>query len=357
MASQGGEKTEKPSARRLDDARKKGQVVRSKDLVQVASLAASLGVLVFLGPSMVRRLGLLLQTGITDAMAIGLGDVQAGDVAPRLVGGITQIGLLTAPLLAAALGGLFLVTTAQGGWIFATEALKPDWSRLNPASGFKRLGFQRGGMEMIKALVVTTLVGFIAWGAIRTVIEVSPSFARMPPLAAAAAAWDAVRGLLQSTLVGLALLAIGDYGLQRWRLMSSLKMSKDEVRDEAKLMDGNPAIKARIRKIQREMARKRMLKAVPRATVVITNPTHYAVALEYDRATMSAPRVIAKGRGFLAQRIKEIAREHNVPAIENVPLAQALYKTVSIGDTIPAALFTAVAEVLSYLIRLKRIAI
>jgi flagellar biosynthesis protein FlhB len=352
MASQGGEKTEKPSARRLDDARKKGQVVRSKDLVQVASLVASLGVLVFLGPSMVRQLGLLLETGIGDAMTLGLRDVGANEVARRFVSGITRIGLLTAPLLAAALGGMFLVTTAQGGWIF-----KPDWSRLNPANGFKRLGFQRGGMEMIKALVVTTLVGTIAWGVIRTVVEASPSYARMPPVAAAAAGWDAVRGLLQNTAVGLALLAIGDYALQRWRLMSSLKMSKDEVRDEAKLMDGNPAIKARIRKIQREMARKRMLKAVPRATVVITNPTHYAVALEYDRKTMSAPRVIAKGRGFIAQRIKEIAREHNVPAIENVPLAQALYKTVALGEAIPAALFNAVAEVLSYLIRLKRIAI
>lgn len=354
MASR-GEKTEKPSAKRLKDARQRGQVVRSKDLVGVGSLAAALGALVYLGPSMVQRLGEMLGRGLKDAPALGAGDIRAHEVGELLVTGMARAGWVTAPVLGAALGALLLVTTAQGGWVFATDALKPDWSRLNPANGLKRLGFQRGGTEMLKAIVVTALVAWVVWSALRTVVEVSPSFARMAPATAAAAGWNHVVSLLWTIAAGLVLLAGGDYGLQRWRLMSSLKMTKDEVRDEAKLVDGNPAIKARIRKIQREMARKRMLKAVPRATVVITNPTHYAVALEYDRRTMSAPRVIAKGRGFIAQRIKEIARQHNVPMMENVPLAQALFKTVALGDSIPAALFAAVAEVLSYLIRLKRI--
>jgi len=148
-----------------------------------------------------------------------------------------------------------------------------------------------------------------------------------------------------------------DYALQRWRLMKSLKMTKQEVKDDLKMTEGNPEIKARVRRIQMTMARKRMLAAVPKATVVVTNPTHYAVALEYRRSEMSAPRVLAKGRGLLAQRIKEIAREHGVPTVENVPLAQSLYKTVEVGDFIPAALFEAVAEVLAYLIRLKQLAL
>jgi flagellar biosynthetic protein FlhB len=169
----------------------------------------------------------------------------------------------------------------------------------------------------------------------------------MSPVHAAAAGWEAVRGLLQSTAVLLGTLALADYGLQRWRVMSGLKMTKDEVKDEAKLSDGNPLIKARVRKAQREMQRKRMMRAAAKATVVITNPTHYAVALEYDRRTMSAPRVVAKGKGFLAQQIKQIARENNIPIMRNVPLAHALMR-VELGEEIPEELYDAVAEVLNW---------
>lgn len=158
---------------------------------------------------------------------------------------------------------------------------------------------------------------------------------------------------------GLALAAIAgaDYGLQRWRHYASLKMTKQELRDEARSSEGSPEIKARVRRIQREMTRKRMLNAVKTATVVVTNPTHYAVALQYQRARMGAPVVVAKGRDHLAQRIKAIAREAGVPLVENVPLAQALYKGAEVGDEIPGPLFGAVAEVLAYLIRIKQLAL
>jgi flagellar biosynthesis protein FlhB len=355
VAAQQGEKTEKPTGRRLLEARKRGQIPRSKDLLQVASMVAALIAVVYTGPSMVGRLGTALHRGITDSAVLGIRDVNTGDLTQGIVRGLVLMAWLTAPILGAAVGGIVLATTAQGGWVFASEALKPDWSKLNPANGLSRLGFARGGTEMIKAVILTTVIGYVAYGTVTGVLDQSPGFARMSPAAAAVAGWDAVRALLQSVAVGLGFMALGDYGLQRWRVMSSLKMTKDEIRDEGKLTDGNPLIKARVRKVQREMARRRMLKAAAKATVIITNPTHYAVALEYDRQTMPAPRVVAKGRGFLALRIKEIAREHEVPTIQNVPLAQALYKTVEVGDTIPAALFTAVAEVLSYLIRLKRI--
>jgi flagellar biosynthetic protein FlhB len=153
---------------------------------------------------------------------------------------------------------------------------------------------------------------------------------------------------------GLALLALSgaDYALQRWRFMKSLRMTKQEVRDEVRLTEGSPEIKARVRRVQREMARRRVLTATARATVVITNPTHYAVALEYQRNVMAAPRVVAKGRGFLAQRIKAVAREHSVPLVENVALARALYHSVDVDELIPPTLFEAVAEVLAYLVRI-----
>jgi flagellar biosynthesis protein FlhB len=250
-----------------------------------------------------------------------------------------------------------VMTTVQGGFVFASEALTLNWSRLNPANGLARLGFKQGGIEALKAVFIGSVLVYIGYDATVALLAESPALARMTPVHAAARGWEAVRGLLQTTAVTLGLLALADYGVQRWRVMSGLKMTKDEVKDEAKLSDGNPLIKARVRKTQREMHRKRMLRAAAKATVVITNPTHYAVALEYDRRTMPAPRVVAKGKGFLAQQIKQIARDHEVPMVENVPLAQALYKTADVGDTIPADLFTAVAEVLSYLIRLKQISL
>jgi flagellar biosynthetic protein FlhB len=155
----------------------------------------------------------------------------------------------------------------------------------------------------------------------------------------------------------LFLLSLVDYKFQKYRFLENLKMTKQEVKDDMKMMEGNPEIKARVRRIQMAAARKRMLAAVPKATVIVTNPTHFAVALEYRRSAMAAPRVLAKGRGVLAQKIKDVAREHGVPMVENRSLAQALYKTVEIGDFIPADLFEAVAEVLAYLIRLKQLAL
>jgi flagellar biosynthetic protein FlhB len=177
----------------------------------------------------------------------------------------------------------------------------------------------------------------------------------MAPQVAAAEGWSHLQRLL--TQVGIALLAIAgaDYGLQSWRHFSSLKMTKQELKDEAKSNEGSPEVKARVRRIQREMNRKRMMTAVKTATVVITNPTHYAVALEYRRSSMSAPIVVAKGRDHVAMRIKKIAREAGVPLVENVALAQGLYKSAEVGDEIPGALFGAVAEVLAYLVRIKQL--
>jgi flagellar biosynthetic protein FlhB len=230
-----------------------------------------------------------------------------------------------------------------------------DWTRLSPANGLARLKPSQSGLDLIKTLTAATAIAVLAYSIGRDVLIDSPRLAWMAPAAAATEGARHLTGLLYQ--IGFALLAIAgaDYGLQKWRHVQSLKMTKQEVRDEARSSEGNPEIKGRVRAIQREMTRRRMLGAVKTATVVITNPTHFAVALEYRRDKMAAPMVLAKGADHVALRIREEARTHGVPIVENKPLAQALFKTAEIGQTIPAPLFGAVAEVLAYLVRIKQL--
>jgi flagellar biosynthetic protein FlhB len=245
----------------------------------------------------------------------------------------------------------------QTGWVFAPQKLSLDWSRLSPQNGLSRLKPSQSGLDLIKTLAAATVIATLAYSIGRDVLADSPRLAWMAPGQAAVEGARHLVGMLYQ--VGFALLAIAaaDYGLQKWRHIQSLKMSKQELRDEAKGSEGNPEVKGRVRAIQREMAKRRMLGAVKTATVVITNPTHFAVALEYKRNGMSAPVVVAKGKDLLAKRIKEIARDKGVPMVENVPLAQALYREAEVGQSIPGDLFGAVAEVLAYLVRLKQLAL
>jgi flagellar biosynthetic protein FlhB len=283
-----------------------------------------------------------------------LGPDEAGAIA---INGLGTLLLLVAPVALTAVVVTFSLFYVQGGWVIATEALQLNFGKLSPASGIKRLGFSSGGLDTLKMLVLVVTLSWLSYRAVSATLLDAARYARMSPFESGLAGWSDVERLLRQATLAMLVVGCADYGLQRWRLTKSLKMTKQEVKDDVKLTEGNPEIKARVRRIQLTMARKRMLASVPKATVVITNPTHYAVALEYRRAEMGAPRVLAKGRGLLAQRIKAIAREHGVPTVENVPLAQSLYKTVEVGDFIPAALFEAVAEVLAYLIRLKQLAL
>jgi flagellar biosynthetic protein FlhB len=226
---------------------------------------------------------------------------------------------------------------------------------MNPANGFKRFGLMQSGVETVKTIVAVTVITYLSWHIVDAVMVDAVRMAWQSPLGAAMLAWQHADSLLWRVAWGLGVLAIGDYALQKYRHTTSLKMTKQEVRDEAKMMDGNPEIKRRVRRAQIEMMRRRMMQDVARATVVITNPTHYAVALEYRREKMAAPIVLAKGADEIALRIREKARSHGIPIIENKPLAQTLYRTAEIGETIPAPLFGAVAEVLAYLVRIKQL--
>jgi flagellar biosynthetic protein FlhB len=349
------EKTEKPTAKKLKDARKKGQIARSRDL---AVAAATIAAVVALG-----RLGGRVVTGLAEHLTRGLahfGDVPTRAIAPGdlnglVVNGLMTLGVLAGPIAVATIVAGVGVQGLQGGWNFSTEALQFNWSRLSPAHGIKRFGLMQSGVDTLKTLVAVAVISWLGWGTVEAAVADGPRMAWLTPFDAAALGWSHAESFLWRVSFGLAALALADYGVQRYRLMSSLRMTKQEVRDEGRQQEGSAEVKGRVRRIQRDMARRRMISDVGRATVVITNPTHYAVALEYRRGEMFAPVVLAKGRDYIAAQIRDKARQHGIPIVENKPLAQTLFKTAEVGQAIPADLFSAVAEVLAQLIRLKQL--
>jgi flagellar biosynthetic protein FlhB len=355
MAGNLADRTEKPSPKRLKDARERGQVVRSRDLAAALSLGAVTLALGWYGAS---ALG-LLHDRLAQTLN-GLGDTARAGVHPNALASLlwSHLGVLAlaAGPFAVLAGGISALTSvAQTGWVVSPKALRVAWERVSPANGLSRFGVKHALPELAKALVGIAVIGGIAYLLVREFTPQATSAAGMTPSALAAFGWDWIWTLLWRASLAFALLAGGDYALQRWRLMAQLRMTRQEVRDEAKSNEGSPEIKARVRRIQRDMTRRRMLTAVKTSTVVITNPTHIAVALEYRRAEMVAPRVVAMGLDHMAARIRKVARDHGVPIVENVALARALHQSVDVGDTIPAALFGAVAEVLAYLVRLKQL--
>jgi len=355
MSDQAGEKTEKPSAKKYKDAREKGQVARSQDVVAAVTLLAVTAVLARTSASGIARMEARLADGLTHFTDTARGTVNASDLAMLLVRDLGVVLLVVGPMMATAAGLAIAGSLMQTGWVFSGEKLTPDWSRLSPANGLARLKPSQSGLDLIKTMAVAIAISVIAYQAGKTMLFDSPRLAWMDPAAAAAEGAGYLVTMLNRVGFALLVLAGADFGVQKWRHYSSLKMTKQEVRDESRSNDGNPEIKGRVRQVQREMAKRRMLGAVKTATVVITNPTHFAVALEYRRSTMSAPVVVAKGKDHLAQRIKEIARAQGVPMVENVPLAQALYREAEVGQAIPADLFGAVAELLAYLVRIKQV--
>lgn len=349
------DKTEKPTAHRLKEARKKGQIARSRDLAIAAGSVASTFAMAYTGQHLIGGLTDMLRTGLDT-----FGDAPLRPIEPTALGGLM---LHTAAQLAMLVGPIAMVTMVaavgmhgfQGGWSFTPSLLQLNWSRLNPSSGLKRLSPGQSGVETFKATIVLAIVATLTWQAVRAMVTDAPRYPSLAPADAAAATWVAIKSLLLRVGWFLAAIALADYAWQRYRLMQSLKMSKQEIKDEHRQNEGSGEVKGRIRRLQHEMSRRRMLRDVSKATVVITNPTHFAVALEYKRDAMVAPKVLAKGADHLALKIRERALQHGIPIVENKPLARSLYATADVGDTIPGPLFAAVAEVLAYLVRVKRL--
>ncbi|MDZ4200590.1 MAG: flagellar biosynthesis protein FlhB [Gallionella sp.] len=345
------EKTEQPSQRRLDQAREKGQVARSRELSTFAVLMAGGATLWFLGSSITQQMVNMLRDGLTLDKEVAFNTQllipRLFDLSMSML--ITFSPLLLAVMLAAAFSPLLL-----NGWLFSTEALQPQFSRMNPITGIGRMFSTHSLIELAKAIGKSVIVGGVgAWVVWHNMEEVMTLSSQSPSVAIAE--MGHLIGLSFMAIVGAMLLIVMiDVPFQLWDHNKKLMMTKEEVRQEHKETEGDPMVKGRIRSLQREAARRRMMAAIPTADVVVTNPTHYAVALKYSDKGMRAPTVVAKGSHLLAQRIREIAQEHHVPILEAPPLARALHKHTELGDSIPEALYTAVAEVLAYVYQLRR---
>ncbi len=345
------DKTELPSEKRLREARERGDNPQSRELANVAVLGCATLALLVTGP----QLGASAQAWLSGALQfepalLGQPD-RLTTHAASLLGGLV---LPVLPLIAAALAGCFLAPAAMGSLRFSGKALKADLTRLNPINGFNRMYGKESLAEFMRSVLRLLLVGGIAALVIKGAIGRMLSMHGQSLEVAVASGLDAVLGLFAAVVGALALLAVLDVPYQRWAWRNKLKMSKQELREEAKEAEGNPEVKARARQVARQMANQRMMDAVPTADVVLTNPTHYAVALKYEAGTMRAPKVVAKGVDELALRIREVASNHRVMMVEAPPLARALYRQCKVDQEIPAKLYAAVAQVLTYLFQIRR---
>ena len=344
------ERTEDPSQRRLQQARERGNVPRSRELTNFATMIAGSVSLLAMSSSLTESLMLVMRQG----MSIDSRDLNDPYRMPALLG-LACVRALEAllPLFGALIVLVLLASIALGGWNVSTQALVPDFSRLSPLAGIKRVFGLQGVSEMGKALLKVLVVGGVCAGVVSWLFVDVLHLSSMAPRAAIGHA----AGLMARAFVWLcaALVAIAavDVPLQLFQYKRSLKMSRQELREELKDTDGRPEVKSRIRQVQQQMARRRMMQQVPDADVVIVNPTHFAVALKYDPRKMRAPRVLAKGVDLVAQNIRRIAEENKVPVFESPKLARALYRSTDLNAEIPTALYMAVAQVLSYIFKIK----
>jgi flagellar biosynthetic protein FlhB len=342
-------RTEPATPKRREEFRERGEVAKSRDLAGAFALLLSLGALAATGEALARE----MRGGLKSALA-ALGEVRSQAPGAGLSDSLVSIALATAPILGAAVAAALIGHLGQTGLLFARKAIAFDLQRLFSLGKLKQIFSLQGFVEMAKSLAKLGLIGIVVYEVVSREMEAVTTLGQSSPAAIAGSLCGLclrVAGYGGASLLGLGLL---DYVFQRWQLEKKMRMSKDEIKEEMKRSEGDPLIKMRIRSKQREMARRRMMQSVKKADVVVTNPTHIAVALAYRPGEMGAPRVVAKGRGPIAERIKVIAREHGVPVMENRPLARALYKAVKIGREVPAALYRAVAEVLAYVYSRRR---
>ncbi len=345
------EKTEHPSQRRLDQAREEGQVARSHELFTYAVLMVGGSGLWLMGSHLSDKLLKLLQDGLTWNADVAF---QTDLLLPRFYTLTFETLLAFLPLLLLLLATAALSPLLLNGWLFSLKPIQPDFSRLNPIVGLGRLFSLRGLIELSKSIAKAVVVGGAGVWAIWHHKEAVLSLAGQPIVVAVSTMgqllWDGFLAIMGGMLFIVAI----DVPFQLWEHSKRLKMTREEVRQESKETEGDPQVKSKIRSMQREMARRRMMAEIPTADVVVTNPTHYAVALRYREKTMRAPIVVAKGSHLLAERIRAMAGEHNIPILEAPPLARALYKHAELEQAIPELLYTAVAEVLAYVYQLRR---
>jgi flagellar biosynthetic protein FlhB len=344
------ERTEEPTPRRLQQARERGQVPRSQELGNFATMIGGSAVLVASGAHLAAKLADLMRGGL-EIDAASVADPES--MLTRLGADLVESLLLLLPMFAALVIVILAAAVALGGWNFSPQALSPDFTRLSPLAGLRRLFGLRGVSDLAKALLKCAVVGAVCAAVCMHLFQDVIALGHMTPKAAIGRGAGLLAWAFVCLCASLGVIAVIDVPLQIFQFNRSMRMTRQEVRDEAKDSEGRPETKRRIRQMQQQLARRRMMHKVPTADVVIVNPTHFAVALKYDPAKMRAPRVLAKGVDLVALNIRRIAEEHRVPIFESARLARALYRSTDLDKEIPTALYMAVAQVLSYVFRIR----
>lgn len=351
MADDQGEKTEEPSQHRIDEARKKGDVASSKELNSVLILAGTFSALilstVYIFEVLSEYVEWLYSLEISKAYTEELGT-------EILKESFYTAGKALFPIFLTAMILGFLSQIMQIGILYSPEVLSLKFDRINPQKGLKRIFSKKAIVEVIKGLFKFSIVLGITYYVISSNLTAFTGFLHTEAAESLSYGKIFAMKLTMSILLGLGIVALADFAWEKYAYKEKLRMTKQQVKEENKEREGNPEIKQKIRQIQREMAGKRMMADVPKADVIITNPTHISIVVRYDNETMIAPEIIGKGQDHQALRIREIAKEHDIPIVENIPLARALYKTVKVGEGVPRSLYKAVAEILAFVYRLKR---
>ena len=339
----GGEKTEKATPKKRRDARERGQVLKSQEVGTAVSMLCMFGFMLAYSPTLVGSLMALYNDYLGESMLLwGLSSFDGG-MKGLAVTLLLRIARILAPIMGIAMVSGLAANLLQVGFLFPTKTLAPKFSRINPLEGFKRMLSLQTLIKLLVSLAKVIVLGYILYTEYRKRLLVFPGFIGENPYLAIIDILKSAFSIGLKMALAMAVIAAADFFYQYFKFEKDLKMTKQEVKDEYKMTEGDPKIKGRIRQKQRQMSMMRMMDAVPQADVVITNPTHFAVALKYEQGGAGAPKVVAKGQDYLARRIKEVAIENKVEIVENKPLAQSLYAMVEIGQEIPEELYQAVA--------------
>ncbi|MBU0579851.1 MAG: flagellar biosynthesis protein FlhB [Candidatus Margulisbacteria bacterium] len=353
MAEQSGDKTEEPTPHKLREARKKGQVAKSKEITTAVVVLVSYVVFRNTAEMIWQRIvgfGAFIFSLVETSQSVN--DISF--VVSLIHMGIITLMLSVGPIFIATFVAAVLVEAIQTQFVFAVEALTPKLEKLNPIEGFKRMFSLKGVVQMILSLFKIIIIFWITWSVIRGEFPSIITSLSLPLWGVMSMTAGIVFKIAMRVALFYIIIAILDYLYQKHEFHKSMMMTKQEVKEEYKRLEGDPLIKQRQRQAQREMAQKRMMGSVPKADVVVTNPVHIAVALQYDASKMTAPILLAKGKRLIAQEIKKIAEENNIAVVENEKLAQDLFKTTEVGKKIPADLYRAVAEILAFVYKLGR---
>jgi flagellar biosynthesis protein FlhB len=349
----GEERTETATSYRREEFRKQGSVAMSRELLSVVMMiAVGLSMYAFVS-TFYKQFSLMSQHFFKFEHGTELGRDEVLEMRTDIA---KYWGWMSVPVMLVTFVTGLLASVAQVGMYVTFDPLTPNWERINPIKGFGRLFSAQGLVEAVKAFLKIGVVVLVVYYFIKSQAPMAGNYLSLSLPESTSLTLTSLGRLFLTLAFSLLVLSILDYAFQKYQLEKQMKMTKREAKDEFKLREGDPLIKSRIRSVQRRLASRRMMDAVPKADVVVTNPTHLAVALKYDPAEMHAPKVVAKGAGVIAQKIKEIARFHRIPCVENKPLARALFKELDINDYIPRDLYKAVAQVLAYVYRLRRLA-